>query len=183
GALSEWGATVLARESACLSRADRAALDERLCADPSRLEGVGVRALAAAARRQACALDPASVADRARRAVAHRTVTCRPAPDAMVYLTALLPVRQGVAVLAELAREAGRAAAGGDRRGRGQVMADTLVARATGRRAAAASHVEVQLVVTDRTLFQGDAEPAYLAGYGIVPAQWARDLVRDPNGT
>ncbi|TLM81866.1 HNH endonuclease, partial [Pseudarthrobacter sp. NamE5] len=37
--------------------------------------------------------------------------------------------------------------------------------------------VEVQLVMTDRTLFQGDSEPARLTGYGIVPAQWARTAV------
>jgi hypothetical protein len=32
-------------------------------------------------------------------------------------------------------------------------------------------------VVTDRALFAGDTEPAHLPGYGIVPADWARDLV------
>ena len=32
--------------------------------------------------------------------------------------------------------------------------------------------------MTDRTLFQGDSEPARLAGYGIVPAEWARKAVR-----
>ncbi len=30
--------------------------------------------------------------------------------------------------------------------------------------------------MTDRTLFQGDSEPARLPGYGIVPAGWARTL-------
>ncbi|MGJ9404691.1 HNH endonuclease, partial [Arthrobacter sp. KK5.5] len=34
GALSEWRATVLVRETACLSVQDRAAVDEELCADP-----------------------------------------------------------------------------------------------------------------------------------------------------
>jgi hypothetical protein len=31
--------------------------------------------------------------------------------------------------------------------------------------------------MTDRTLFQGDSEPARLAGYGVVPAGWAREVV------
>ncbi|MFB9821138.1 HNH endonuclease, partial [Arthrobacter ramosus] len=45
------------------------------------------------------------------------------------------------------------------------------------------SGVEVQLVMTDRTLFQGDAEPARLPGYGIVPAAWARAILTgDPEG-
>jgi len=32
--------------------------------------------------------------------------------------------------------------------------------------------------MTDRALLQGDAEPAFVPGYGTVPAAWARDLVR-----
>ena len=87
-------------------------------------------------------------------------------------------------------------------------MADTLVERVTGRACAVShpdssgsSHghtgsgdrgdrgdrgdsgnsgttIEVQLVMTDRTLLRGNPEPAHLPGYGPVPAEWARDLVR-----
>src|SRR3954452_20367970 len=66
----------------------------------------------------------------------------------------------------------------GDPRTRGQIMADTLVERVTGQAAAGNARIEIQLVMTDRSLFQGDSEPALLSGYGFVPAQWARDLVR-----
>jgi hypothetical protein len=90
----------------------------------------------------------------------------------------LLPVVQGVAVTAALAKEADRLKAQGDERGRGQLMADILVERVTGQPAETPAKIEVQLVMTDRTLFQGDSEPAHLNGYGIVPAQWARDLLR-----
>lgn len=38
GALSEWRATLITRESACLSVEDRRVLDAELCADVSRLE-------------------------------------------------------------------------------------------------------------------------------------------------
>jgi hypothetical protein len=41
-----------------------------------------------------------------------------------------------------------------------------------------AGSVALQLVMTDRTLLRGDDEPAHLVGYGVVPAGWARDLVR-----
>jgi len=41
GALSEWRATLIVRESACLDVDDRAALDAELCADPAALEGLG----------------------------------------------------------------------------------------------------------------------------------------------
>ena len=46
-------------------------------------------------------LDPHAVVDRAVRAECERTVTIRPAPDTMAYVTALLPM-PGVAVYAEL---------------------------------------------------------------------------------
>ncbi|EFD74774.1 conserved hypothetical protein [Mycobacterium tuberculosis GM 1503] len=49
----------------------------------------------------------------------------------MTYLTALLPVAQGVSVYAALTRAADTRC---DGRSRGQVMADTLVERVTGPR-------------------------------------------------
>ncbi|SDK70343.1 HNH endonuclease [Arthrobacter sp. ov407] len=58
-------------------------------------------------------------------------------------------------------------------------MADTLVERSTGT-PAGITGVEIQLIMTDRTLFQADSEPARLPGYGTVPAGWARTLI---NGT
>jgi hypothetical protein len=47
----------------------------------------------------------------------------------MTYVSALLPVESGVAVYAALSRAADSAVAAGDDRGRGQLMADTLVDR------------------------------------------------------
>ena len=55
-------------------------------------------------------------------------------------------------------------------------MADALVERTTGK-PGGISGIDIQLVMTDRTLFQGDSEPARLPGYGIVPAGWARALL------
>ncbi|MFF2842667.1 HNH endonuclease, partial [Paenarthrobacter sp. NPDC057981] len=111
-------------------------------------------------------------------------VTLRPAADTMTVLTALLPVAQGVAVFAALSRAAdtARSRPGAVERSRGQVMADTLVERLTGK-PGGINGVEVQLVMTDRTLFQGDSEPARLQGYGIVPAQWARELTNPAQAT
>ncbi|MBP2267846.1 hypothetical protein J3A64_003310 [Pseudarthrobacter sp. PvP004] len=94
----------------------------------------------------------------------------------MTYLTALLPVAQGVAVYAALARTADSVRSSGDARTRGQVMADTLTERVTGTSGGVAG-INLNLVMTDRTLFQGDPEPARLEGYGIVPAEWARALL------
>ena len=110
GRITEWRATLLVRETACLSPADRHHVDTVLARDAGALEQMGERAVVAAVRQLAASLDPAAVAQRRRRAEAERTLTLRPAPDAMTYLTALLPVAQGVAALAALNREADRSA-------------------------------------------------------------------------
>jgi hypothetical protein len=251
GRISEWRASLLVRETAYLDLAHRAAIDEEL-AGPQRLDALtrmGDRELVDAVKRIAYRLDPHAVTKRARRAEGERTVTLRPAPDTMSYLTALLPVAHGVACLASLNQSAAAARAAGDPRSKGQVMADALVAALTdphpssnpgdhagsnpgtstgnhpgGTDCGATGHADVgsagsgaagsgaagsgvagsgaagsgaagsgaagsgegavkaislQLVMTDRTLFARDHEPAYLVGYGTVPAGWARDLIRE----
>ena len=179
GVLSEWRATLLVRETACLDLEDRARVDELICKDPDKLEGLGDRRLIARIRTVTQALDQASQVKRNAKAVADRYVSCRPAPDTMSYLSALLPVAQGVAVYAALSRAADGLRASGDERGRGQIMADTLVERVTGQGSADRVPVEVQLVITDRSLFRrsGPDEPAYFPGYGTVPGYWARELI------
>jgi hypothetical protein len=102
GALSEWRATLIARKSACLTVEDRRVLDAELCADVSKLEGMGDARITAAAKEIAARLDAQAVVDRAAKAEADRTVTIRPAPDCMTYVSALLPVAQGVGVYAAL---------------------------------------------------------------------------------
>jgi hypothetical protein len=174
GVLSEWRATLIVRESACLDIEDRRALDTEMCADVAGLDGMGDARIAAAAKAIAYRLDPHAVVDRAAKAETERTVTIRPAPDTMTYLTALLPVAQGVSVYAALRRAADTCA---DGRGRGQVMADTLVERITGRSAATSTPVAVNLVLSDRTLLSGDNTPADICGYGPIPAEVARGLV------
>lgn len=174
GMLSEWRATLIVRESACLEVEDRRALDAELCGDPAGLDGMGDARVAAAAKAIAYRLDPHAVVDRAAKAENERTVTIRPAPDTMTYLTALLPVAQGVSVYAALRREADTRS---DGRSRGQVMADTLVERVTGRDATVPTPIAVNLVLSDETLLGGDSAPADICGYGPIPAAVARAMV------
>ncbi|MHA7274903.1 HNH endonuclease, partial [Arthrobacter sp. Hz1] len=77
---------------------------------------------------------------------------------------------------AALTRHADTARAGGDTRSKGQLMADTLIERITGT-PEGVSRIELQVIITDRTLLQGDSEPARIPGYGIVPSSWARQLL------
>jgi hypothetical protein len=186
GRLSEWRATILVQETACLSREHRSEVDRRLAADPGALERLGDRALRAEARKIAYRLDPQAALRRARKAEGDRRVTMRPAPDTMVHLTALLPVKAGVTAFAALTRAADSARAEGDPRCRGQIMADTLVERLTGQSQAGTTGLEIQVVMTDRALLQGDDEPAHVPGYGAIPAGLARDWLRsaaDRGGT
>nr|WP_258074215.1 HNH endonuclease signature motif containing protein [Arthrobacter sp. Y81] len=176
GQLNEWRATLLVRETACLSAADRSAVDEEMASDAGRFSGAGDRAVIAAVRAAAYRRDPRSVADRASHAAAERHVSLRPAPDTMCYVSAFLPVSEGVAVHAALTKHADTSRSDGDPRSRGQLMADALVERTTGT-AGGISGIEIQLVMTDRTLLQGDSEPARLPGYGVVPGGWAREIV------
>jgi hypothetical protein len=145
-----------------------------LCADPATLAGMGDARVTAAAKAIAYRLDPHAVVERAAKAENDRTVTIRPAPDTMTYLTALLPVAQGVSVYAALRREADTR---GDGRPRGQVMADALVERVTGRSATAPTPVAVNLVLSDETLLGGGNAPADVCGYGPIPAAVARSMV------
>ena len=177
GRLNEHRAMIIARETGCLDREQRAEVDEAVCGDPDLLDGLGTGALAAELRRRAYEADPASVVRRNERAEADRTVTVRPAPDGMAYLTALLPLTQAVACYANLRKSADAARAAGDpqERGRGQLMADLLVERLTGQASADAVPVTVDLVMSDATLLGAGHEPATIPGWGPVPAQVARE--------
>ena len=176
GVLSEWRATIAVRESACLDVEDRRLLDAELCSDTGRLDGMGDAALAAAAKAIAYRLDPHAVVDRAARATNDRTVTIRPAPDTMTYVTALLPVAQGVSIYAALKREADVCC---DGRSRGQVMADTLVERVTGRPADQPVPIAVNVVISDQALLGVENAAAVIAGYGSVPSALARNFIAE----
>ena len=177
GHTTEWRATIVARETACLSHEDRMAADSELAAQG--LERLGDAATEAEARRIAYRLDPRAFTARASKAESERRVSLRPAPDTMTHLTGLLPVRQGVAVHAALSGLADTLRAGGDARSRGQIMADTLVERVTGQTTAEAVPLEVQVVMTADALIEGDAEPALVEGHGPVPAPLARSWIRE----
>lgn len=191
GRITEWKATLIARETACLSLPDRLEVDRLLAGDADRLEAMGERQLEAAVRAEATRLDPAAEVKRRRRAESERHVSLRPAPDTMTWLTALLPVKDGVSVHAQLTLVAAAARAAGDERSKGQVMADALVAAVIGAESdtgtpddadqsstrPAEPRVALDLVMTDATLFGTSVEPAHLDAFGPIPAELARELV------
>ena len=176
GVLSEYRATLIVRESACLSLEHRRQLDTELCADMSTLVGWGNNRVEAEAKKITARLDAAAVVERNAKAEQDRCVTTRPAANGMVYVTFLMPLSQGVGVYAALKRHADLT---GDGRSRGQIMTDTAYERITGRTTTAPVEVNLNLVMADTTLFGGDDCPGYLAGYGPVPADVVRHLLGD----
>lgn len=206
GDTSEWRSTVMARESACLSREHRAAVDADL---GPRLAGMGNKRVEREARKLAYQLDPGAAIRRVRGAEDDRRVTIRPAPEVMARLTGFVPAKQGVAAYAALRAYADRLTAQGDTRSRTQIMADAFVQRLTGETTAESGDAEVLLIINEHTLGAaptqhppGSAapagaaatqhppepaedtadEPAELHDYGPVPAWWARHLVRESTG-
>ncbi|HWC24273.1 MAG TPA: DUF222 domain-containing protein [Flexivirga sp.] len=128
GLITEWDATVLCRETACLSRESRTEVDAAIA---DQLGEVSHQRLEAEAKKHAYQADPAAVTARRARAETERRVTLRPAPDCMTRLSALLPVKDGIACFAALSAFADATAT--PDHPRGHVMADTLVGRVTGR--------------------------------------------------
>lgn len=159
GAISEWKATIMCRETAWLSVQDRREVDEVMA---GQLEELGVKKLAGVARAHAQRLDQASAVEQMNRSVRERRVSVRPAPGGMAYLTALLPMAQAVGCLGRLKKSAATTVGTGDcaARTQDQIMADLLVQRITGQGRAEDVPVEVHLVMTDRSLWGGSESDA-----------------------
>ena len=214
GRISEYKAGIVARETVFLSLEHRQLVDQKICGDMDAVELLGNKELAAAARKAAYALEPEAFVKRQEKAERERYVSLRPAADGMTFLTALIPLKQGVRVLATLTKVADSLRNSGDERGKGQIMADALMHRliqhapcdegagtvsdhrgapASGSAAATApqrgaagdqpcttvdaASISLELVMTDRSLFGTDNEPAVLLGYDPIPAPIARDMV------
>ncbi len=200
GEISERRATIVVRETACLSLEHRAEVDRRLA---STIASRGDKALAAAARRAGAALDAESLAQRNRRAVASRRVSVRPAADGMAWLSILGPLPEVIGAHVALTAEEGRrhvidadlpadeweaaaAAARADTRGKGAWLADRALELLSGRAKGQPQAVEVNLVMTDTVLlpaaFGGGApteDVATIPGWGPVPGCEARAHVAD----
>ena len=178
--------TQLAKATACLSREDRLAVDAEVAGDPVELEKLSAKQAAGAASAAAYRVDPMSFVERRRKAEADRHTSLRPAPDVMSWFTALLSVKQGVAVHAALSVEADRLRAAGDPRSRGQIMTDTLVQRVIAPLVNHASEgtsnglpVMVNLVVSDKVLLGDEDGTGWVEGYGEVPGDLIREWIAD----
>lgn len=186
GEIGEWRATIVVRETACLSSEDRREVDRRLAGD---LTTLGDRALAAAAHRACIDLDQEAIVRRRRKAAASRNVSVRPAPDGMARLSILGSMVDVVGAFAALrAAEQARfvatgdpevdAARAADTRGRGAWMADTALELLSGRAAGQPQPVEVGLVMSEGVLVprsDDEGDEVEVTGCGAMPGEVARE--------
>lgn len=176
GEISEDKARVMADETATLPSADRRKVDTRM---KMSLGPAGLRSLRTEARALAEEMNAEAAADRAKKATANRRVTMTALDDGMGRISAIIPIQQAVAVYEGLrgAAESVSAAGGAEGRRNNQLMADIFVERLTGQSSAAAVPTEVHLVVEAETLLSDGMVPAWLPGFGPLPARTARNFV------
>lgn len=176
GELTEDRAFAIAREVAHLDPAQRRRVDDDLA---PRLAGLGDVRLRQAVRRSCLTVAAEAEGRRHRRARADRRVTTRRLDDGTGQVVATLPLEDVAAVRAALDAAAASARAAGDDRTGGQVRADTLVARVTGRDPLTdVAPVRVNLVIGVESLFGDGTEPGFVQGEGFLPAAICTDLVR-----
>lgn len=144
---------------------------------PDMFEGQGTGYITDTVQRFAQRFESTSKAFQVEDVAAQRYTHFRKA-DGCIMLNAKLPLAEGVALEKALRERAEQAQRQGDPRTIDQLMTDQLVKQAVdGDPEKLPLFVDIKLIMTDRALFMGDREPAYLPGYGFVPAQYARELV------
>jgi hypothetical protein len=181
GRMTERSAIALVQETACLELGHRQEVDRRIAGDLEAVERMSEKEVVNRARAAVAELDPRAVAERRRRAEADRAVTTRPAPDTMMWLTTLMPVKEGVSVWAVLSRDADQKIAAGDERSRGQIMADTLRDRVLGGEAATTTNLPlmINVIVPDSVLLGDEEGTGWVQDYGPVPGDLLREWIAD----
>ncbi len=172
GEVSAYKVSTVVTATSHLDAAERAEVDRLLAARD--IAHLGVGTLRGLARQFAAQVAPEKFRTRCATARSGRRVTLRPAADGMTDLIAHLPAEQGAACYAALHKAFNDASVNPApmTRGRGQVMADTLVERVTGQATADAVNVEVQIVVPIEAIVDPTSPlPAEIPGHGPVPAE------------
>lgn len=192
GELGETQAAILVRETDGLSRSQRARITGEL---RDRWAVIGDRGLSETTRDLVARIAPEALAERHAKAAADRHVSYRCAPDAMLRLSALLPVREGLACIQALQTAADRAltkdqpgeqaeSAPRSRRWR-QAQADAMVTRITGTAPQELPPVGVRVNLMIPIEALTDDAGGSIEGYGMIGGHLVRELIQqcpDANG-
>ncbi|MGO1592147.1 DUF222 domain-containing protein, partial [Ancrocorticia sp.] len=176
GRLAEFTAQKITSEVTALDPPAIAAIDARMA---DRYGKAGTKRITGEVRALANQIDPAAQVERHKIAKSKRSVSVRPAPDAMAYLTALLPMGQAFACKKALLDAAATAKNTGwacgdelqqEERSGTQIEADLLVQRLTGQATPDAIPIELQIIMTDSSVFGITSMPgaaSYTSTHGI----------------
>lgn len=181
GEISEQQAMIIAKETQQLSIEARQGVDADLMKDPHSIEGIGTRELGDRVKQLAYRFGSHDAVTALEQAETRRYVAVFPSGGGMMTVHGVLPMDQGLALKQHLDEAAQTLKSAGDERTLDQLRCDVAVERIAGNSDGKGTKILVNLVMTDRTLFQGESEPAYLQGYGTVPAHWARELIAGRN--
>ena len=176
GSISESKARIVADETAGLSSDERRAVDEEL---KDRVPAAGNRRLRGEARALAAEVSSETADEKAEAAAEDRHVTLSILDNGMGRVAAVLPLVQAIAAYESLQDEAKRLKSEHQAFGRtrDQMVCDTFVERLTGQNEATAVPTEVHLVLEAESLFSDGRVPAWLPGYGPLPAKTARNFL------
>jgi len=95
-----------------------------------------------------------------------------------VKLTAQFPLLSGMGLKNYLYKESRKLNKKGDKRTKDQIRADILFSyMMIGEPSKMPINLQVGVIMTERALFQGEREPAFLEGYGYIPAQEVREWI------
>lgn len=174
GDLNERRAEIIAIETSDLDAAQRRSVDAAVY---GRLDGLGDAEVRDVVRREVLSRDGEGWLARHARARAKRRVSGHIIGDGMGHLSAVLPATDLSLIMTSLNHAAETARAGGDDRGRAQIVADTLIERLGGlSRGTTPPPTALKVLVSAETLLGDSDEPGYVLGAGYVPASIARRL-------
>lgn len=176
GSISDAKARIVADETAGLTAEERHEVDDEI---KERVVQAGNRRLRREVRALAAGISSESAYEKAETAGADRCVTMSVLNYGMARVSATMPLQQAISAFESLRAAADEAkihhqAFG---RNRDQMMVDILVERLTGQNSAAAVPTEVHLVMETESLFSDGRTPAWLPGYGPIPAKTARNFL------
>lgn len=157
--------------------------DAHFEAHPNMLEGLGRQRITDVVRKFTDKVQSESRTEKITEANEDRYIRFSKGKDC-VMINGRLPLEEGLALQRHLMAQVKVAKNSGDPRTETQLMCDLMVRHPiTGDERPLPLKIDIKLIMTDRALFLGENEPAYLPGYGIIPAQYARQMITNAENT
>lgn len=177
GELTEPQAMAILTPLQDVNAARRTAFDTHFRATPDLFDGMGPKQISETVTQYTLQFESHTKSYRIKEAGTDRYLRFTKDRDC-IRVNGKLPLAAGTALQQHLRQESRRLRQHGDPRTRTQLQADLFTAYPlAGHPDKLPLALNIKLVMTDKTLFLGDRTPAWLEGYGYIPAQHARELI------